>query len=380
MFEKNAPKECLDAGISSSNADAPRKCAKIMFMQRAPKECIDAGITGEGRDDESKCRQLVGEGNNGAGQKPMSEGGPTTSNQPKFNRDCNKIQDSNEKMKCYEEFYNNAQVQFKEDFVQREMTDSRTGEVITPEEENARQQCRSKGMDTILEYKNGKRIILCVDKNQAGGSSGRCQSQNQIENLKQDCKSRGQDANVENRGGCPWVICMGGETERTYAPGTGPSQQTQNRIEQSSGIKCPDGVCDDYEKMNPWACPEDCGGQRTQPPQPQNRIDQPTQPSQQQFCSGQAPSCAPNGAPYCQNGNWVCPQPQQEQQPIQPQPPQQPVQNPPAQPEPQPTPTTTPEPTPAPVTGGVTGRIITSVYGDEATRNGDAFLDYWFNR
>ena len=129
--------------------------------------------------------------------------------------------------------------------------------------------------------------------------------------------------------------------------------------------------------------------------QPANRIDQPQQPNQNQenFCSGQAPSCAPNGAPFCQNGNWVCPSaPPQEQQPIQP---QQPTPAPTPTPTPEPTPaptpsseptiTTTPAPTPtaepAPTTGSViTGRIIVSNYGDENSRDGDEFFDYWFNR
>ena len=52
MFKSNSPKECLDAGISPSDKDAPRKCAKIMFSLNAPQECIDAGIIGESRDDE----------------------------------------------------------------------------------------------------------------------------------------------------------------------------------------------------------------------------------------------------------------------------------------------------------------------------------------
>ena len=377
MFEKNTPKECKYAGISSSDPDAPRKCAKIMFVQRAPQECINAGITGENRNDEEKCRGLT----------QSQTGKQATNYAPKFNKDCNKISDTNEKMKCLEEFYNNAQVQFKEDFMQREIIDQRTGEVIAPEEENARKQCRDKGMDTILEYENGKRIIICVDKNQAGTGRGRCQSRDETEKLKQDCKSRGQDANVEMRGGCPWVICIGGETQRTYAPGTGPNQyqQTQNRVEQNTGgIKCPDGTCDDYEKMNPWACPEDCGGTRQpgnyQPPQQsKNIINQPQQTNQNEgnFCPGQAPSCAPNGAPMCQNGNWICPSaPQQEQQPIQPQQPTQESQQPAQQPA-EPAPEQQPQTEPAPVTGGaITGRVIASVYGNENSRSGDDFLDY----
>ena len=57
----------------------------------------------------------------------------------KFNKNCNVITDTTEKMKCYEEFYNNAQVNFREDFVQT--IDQNTNEKISPEEEKARQEC-----------------------------------------------------------------------------------------------------------------------------------------------------------------------------------------------------------------------------------------------
>ena len=388
MFQENIPRECTDAGITSQDEDGARKCAKIMFQSRAPQQCLNAGLTGNGRDDEKKCRELM-----------QSKGGNYKQGNnvyaPQFSRDCNSIQDVNEKMKCYEEFYNNAQVQVKDDFRQREMTDQSTGEKITPEEEAQRKVCRDKGMGTILEHENGKRVVICVDKNQPGVQGRQqCQSQDQIGRLKQDCKSRGQDAQVETRGGCPWVICIGQGNQQQQ------NQQSGRYIAgDKSGIKCPDGVCDDYEKMNPYACPEDCGGTRQpgnypqQPEnyqQPQNRIDQPQQPNQNQenFCSGQAPSCAPNGAPYCQNGNWVCPSaPQQEQVPQQPPQEQQPPQTPTTTQTPEQTPATSPTPTPSPesspalVTGGViTGRVIASEYGDENSRSGDSFLDYWFNR
>lgn len=375
MFQENTPEECTDAGITSQDKDGARKCAKIMFKSRAPQQCLDVGLTGEGRDDEKKCRELMqSQGGN------YKQGNNTYA--PQFNRNCNSIQDVNEKMKCFEEFYNNAQVQIKDDFRQREMTDQNSGEKITPEEEAQRKICRDKGMGTILEHENGKRIVICVDKNQPGAQGmQQCQSQDQIERLKQDCKSRGQDAQVENRGGCPWVICMGQGNQNNM------NQQPGRYVAgDKSGIKCPDSICDDYEKMNSYACPEDCGetrqpGNYQQPgtyEQPQNRIDQPQQPNQNQenFCSGQAPSCAPNGAPYCQNGNWVCPSaPTQliEQQPQTPTPTQTP--------EPTPAPTPPLESSPAPVTGGViTGKIIASEYGDENSRSGDSFLDYWFNR
>jgi len=391
LFQENTPKECTDAGITSKDKDGARKCTKIMFQSRAPQECLDAGLTGEGRDDEKKCRELM-----------KSQGGDykqgNNTYAPQFNRDCNAIPDANEKIKCFEEFYNNAQVQIKDDFRQREMTDQSTGEKITSEEEAQRKVCRNKGMGAILERENGKRVVICVDKNQPGAQGmQQCQSQDQTERLRQDCKSRGQDARVENKGGCPWVICIDVQ---------GTQQQNQQSGQYvagaggNSGQKCPDNICDDYEKINPYACPEDCGGTRQpgtynqqqpgnyQPPQ--NQIDSPQQnQQQQQYCSGQAPNCAPNGAPFCQNGNWVCPsappQPQepqnvinQPQQPTQPIIEQQPQTSPSAEP---PTPVSAPEPTPAPVTGGViTGRVITSEYGDESSRSGDKFLDYWFGR
>lgn len=391
MFQENTPKECTDAGITPEDKDGARKCAKIMFLSRAPQECLDAGLTGEGRDDEKKCRELT-----------KSQGGDykqgNNTYAPQFNRDCNSIQDVNEKMKCFEEFYNNAQVQIKDDFRQREMIDQNTGEKITPEEEAQRKVCRDKGMGTILEHENGKRIVICVDKNQQQPQqASNCQSQDQIEKLKQDCKSRGQDAQVENRGGCPWVICI--SVQGTQQQNQQPGQYTAG---DKSGIKCPDNICDDYEKMNPNACPEDCGGTRQPGTQQQNQPGDYQQPQQQtennqqqnQVCSGQAPSCAPAGAPspYCQNGNWICPPAsQQGQAPQQPQEqnvinqPQQQTQE-PTQPIEQPQTTspnseTTPAEPSAPVTGGIiTGRVITSEYGDENSRSGDRFLDYWFNR
>ena len=282
------------------------------------------------------------------------------------------------------------------------MIDQNTGKKITAEEEVQRKICRDKGMNTILEHENGKRVVICVDKDYQGNQGGQetgsgCQTQQQIENLKQDCKNRGQNANVETRGGCPWVVCIGGTMQ-----GVNRQQQTgqqQNQQVVSGGQKCPDNVCDEYERMNPYACPEDCGGtrapgnyQQTQPgsynqqqpgdyQQPGNRIDQPQQPNQnqQQFCSGQAPSCAPNGAPFCQNGNWVCPQPQQQQeqivqqpqQPVQEQQPQQPIEQPQVQ-----QPIQEQQPTePAPVTGGVIG-----VDGEKSADNQKEFWDYWFVR
>jgi hypothetical protein len=215
-------------------------------------------------------------------------------------KDCKSIQDVNEKMKCFEEFYNEMSGRYTdfEDKMISEAIDSRTGEKISAEEEKQRKLCKDKGMGTILEYKNGKRIVICVDKN---------------------------NPNINN-----------------------------------GGQKCPDGVCDDYEMSHPYSCPQDCGGESMnyQQPMQQNYMQSQAQcpqgnrmqcdnngkcfcineQAQQDFgemrrervvCSGQAPNCAPNGPPFCDNGNWRCPQmdQQQKQQPVnridQPQQPQQ---------------------------------------------------------
>ena len=358
MFEKNTPVECSDAGINPGDSDAPRKCARIMFAKHAPQECLDAGLTGERRDDEKKCKQVMG-----------GQGGYSDEYAPKFNRDCNSIKDTSEKVKCYEEFYNNAQFQVKDDFREREMTDQNTGEKITPEEERARQQCKDKDMGTILEYENGRRVIICVDKNNpsAQGRQG-CQSQQQVENLKQDCKNRGQGVRVEDRGGCSWVICVGGETQGAYQT----EREGQQPRQTQSGIKCPDRICDDYERMNPYACPEDCGGSREpreqELEQPENRIDEPREPmeSPEQFFQ---PGECPGG---------ICEQQQEQNQ-------QQPTEPPSSESSGETggesSSDTDGESALTPPTGSaITGRIISSDYGNENTRDGDKFLDYWFMR
>ena len=347
MFEKNTPVECSDAGINPGDSDAPRKCARIMFAKHAPQECLDAGLTGERRDDEKKCKQVM-----------EMQGEYSDEYVPKFNRDCNSIKDTSEKVKCYEEFYNNAQFQVKDDFREREFNSRDFAEKMGAR--NPNNPCPDDFCDSF-EQQNPD---ACPED--CGGS--RCQSQQQVENLKQDCKNRGQGARVEDRGGCPWVICVGGETQGAYQTERAGQQPRQTQ----SGIKCPDRICDDYERMNPYACPEDCGGsmeqreQREQEfEQPENRIDEPREPmkSPEQFSQ---PGECPGG---------ICGQQQEQEQQQSAEPPSYGSGE-----------TTTggessgeSEPTP-PTGSAITGRIISSDYGNENTRDGDKFLDYWFMR
>ena len=327
MFEKNPPKECLDAGIDSSDLDAPRKCAKVMFQLNAPQKCIDVGLNGESKEDERKCRELMING----------EVGKSYAQTPKFNRDCNSIQDPAEKMKCFEEFYNNARVSFREDFAEREMNTREFAAEMGAK--NPDRPCPD-GFCDRFEQNNPD----ACPEDCGGQRIQSCQSQQQVENLKQDCKNRGQDAIVEDRGGCPWVICVGGNYRGDY----GNFERREQIPEQvaNGGMKCPDRICDSYERMNPLACPEDCGGARQvvqeprqdyqEPMQPENRIDQPQEPYQEpeiQFSSQQ-------------------PQIQQ------------------SEPAPEPAPESSPEPG---VTGGVIG--VSELTG----ASGNAFWDFWFS-
>ena len=318
MFTKNAPQECVNAGINPGDSDAPRKCAKLMFTKNAPQECVNAGITGEGSNDDKKCRELMqGQG--------MQQGQQMA---PKFNKNCNSITETNEKIKCYEEFYNNAQVNFREDFVQGISSEG--------------QKCPDGICD---EFEKANPYACPVDCGQAGGQG--CQSQQQIESLTQDCKNRGEDARIENRGGCPWVVCISNQISQQTRQVQQVQQQDFNPYgsynpyvkEDRFGQKCPDGVCDNAEKADPYLCPTDCGGAPRQTQQPQQNIQQP--PQQPEGCEGLAPDCGPNSPPSCQNGNWVCPS---TQTPLPgEQPPQEPI-TPPA-PAPSPTPSTEPAPT-----------------------------------
>ena len=86
MFELNAPQECIDAGLTN-----PRECGKFMFQQNAPQECIDAGLTGEHQSDPRKCEQMM--------KGPNPNRGPGG---PGFGGNCRDIQNSEERLKCYD--------------------------------------------------------------------------------------------------------------------------------------------------------------------------------------------------------------------------------------------------------------------------------------
>ena len=88
MFKQNAPEECIEKGLKD-----PKECGKLMFQLNAPQECIDAGLTGESRNDPKECEKLM----KSHGPEDRGNRGPGG-----FNVDCRRIQNSEERLKCYD--------------------------------------------------------------------------------------------------------------------------------------------------------------------------------------------------------------------------------------------------------------------------------------
>lgn len=104
MMDKYNP-ECSEAGITD-----PRECGKFMFTQNAPPECIEAGYDGSSRDDPRKCEEIMRslEGEFGEGPNRRGPG-------PGFNPDCRNIQDSTERLACYDGAISGAREHFREE-------------------------------------------------------------------------------------------------------------------------------------------------------------------------------------------------------------------------------------------------------------------------
>ena len=91
MFNLNAPEECIKARLKDH-----KECGKFMFNLNAPPECINAGITGENRNDPRKCEEIM---NN---LREEDRSGPNRGPGRGFNHDCKNIENSEERLKCYD--------------------------------------------------------------------------------------------------------------------------------------------------------------------------------------------------------------------------------------------------------------------------------------
>lgn len=105
MFEENAPQECIDAGLKDHRA-----CGKYMFEQNAPQECIDAGLTGEKPRDHRECERIMDSlRDKGEDFGGMRGPGP----------DCKRIEDSKERLNCYDHALEGVHGEFEGGFNDR---------------------------------------------------------------------------------------------------------------------------------------------------------------------------------------------------------------------------------------------------------------------
>ncbi len=93
MYKIKAPQECIDAGITNF-----KDCGRHEFESSAPQECIDAGLTGESPSDGRKCQKIMDE----LGRDREGPDGEGRGQRGGFNFDCRQIQDSDERLKCFD--------------------------------------------------------------------------------------------------------------------------------------------------------------------------------------------------------------------------------------------------------------------------------------
>lgn len=110
MFELNAPQECIEKGLTN-----PKECGKLMFQINAPQECLDAGLTGESRGDEKKCREIM--------ESTRDEGESFRGPESGFGgANCREIEDSEERLKCYDSASQGAREHYAERQERREQS------------------------------------------------------------------------------------------------------------------------------------------------------------------------------------------------------------------------------------------------------------------
>lgn len=100
MFKENAPEECISAGLTDG-----KECGKLMFRESAPEECISAGLTGESPSDGKKCMEIM---EKLGGERLGDHEGP------RFNFDCRRIENPEERLKCFDNAVSSANQDFRE--------------------------------------------------------------------------------------------------------------------------------------------------------------------------------------------------------------------------------------------------------------------------
>jgi len=105
MIDQEAPPECRDA-LREANvdkeADARRICEKIMFETHGPEECREAGIT-----DPGECGRGFDRGD-------FDRRGPDRGPGSGFDPNCAQIQDSTQRLECYDRAVQGSHARFED--------------------------------------------------------------------------------------------------------------------------------------------------------------------------------------------------------------------------------------------------------------------------
>lgn len=119
--------------------------------------------------------------------------------------------------------------------------------MCSSKDEKAWQECEKKGGLPQSDPSPEKKCEIFTGCVQSGGrcectwASGTPEHPRGCPVLCADYSYGQSSCDAQERNGCVWLSARG-----------------EGRME--GGIKCPDGICDDFEQANPDACPQDCGG------------------------------------------------------------------------------------------------------------------------
>ncbi|MDO8529022.1 MAG: hypothetical protein Q7S06_04000 [Nanoarchaeota archaeon] len=228
-YDISMPPECVKEGANG------RQCIELMFRRNAPGPCLNALDRGEisftnEKEAREACEKIMFEGN---APSECIEAGATN---PK---ECGKIM-----------FKLNA----PEECVEAGLTGENRGD---------EKKCRE-----IMERAMGEKPGRGPERGFGGGN---CKAiQDSMKRLEcYDSASQGMGERFERV-----------ETERKEV----------REYRQEEGQKCPDNICDEFEKTHSYACPEDCGGVRESREEQEEREEfRPPQEEFQQPPEGQPP-------------------------------------------------------------------------------------------
>ncbi|MBI2448745.1 flagellar biosynthesis anti-sigma factor FlgM [Candidatus Pacearchaeota archaeon] len=231
-FENHMPPECREEGIDFRDRDAREKCMKVMFRTHAPEECV----------------------------KALEEGKIDPTNEREAREQCERIMfEENAPLECIEAGLKDHRECGKYMF-----------------KLNAPQECIDAGLtgESPRDGRKCEEIMRSRGPGEFGRPPAFGRNCREIQNVEEKLKCLEEFYNAAQQGGFP---------SQGYGPGGGfppeceqagantpescerimKEKYEQQYPQHSNEQKCPDGICDDFERNNPYACPQDCGGEQT---------------------------------------------------------------------------------------------------------------------